>query len=248
MKWDVTILSTDDYIIEDIIMEIIPEKYWFNDRKEYLFTSNTVNSEETVHQLIYFLFSSFFQSFEPVQELYRDDSKYVLNLSSFRERLIDFDYLKKFYPKWIEVTGRTNTMDEYGMLLDLIGYAKRGMDKKYLLMVVSNRQQPNVSKAEMLLLKVIYGMPSHWSIYHLTRFFAKTDIAVTFYEDLRNLVAKQLIFPLDAQAQVEVYRITEDGQKLLNDKYNINDIKGYVLEIEPTGFVLDILQKMDFND
>ena len=91
-------------------------------------------------------------------------------------------------------------------------------------------------------------MPSHWSIYHLTRFFAKTDIAVTFYEALRNLVSKQLIFPLDAQAQVEVYRITEDGRKLLNDRYNINDIKGYVMEIESTGFVLDILYKMDSND
>jgi DNA-binding PadR family transcriptional regulator len=226
---------------------IIPEKYWFNEQMEYLLTSNTINSEETVLQLIYFLFNSFFQSFEPVPEVYRDDYKYVLNLSSFRERLIDFDYLERFYPKWIEETGRTNTMDEYGMLLDFIGYAKKGMDKKYLLMVVSNRPQL-VSKTELLLLKVIWGMPSHWSIYHLTRFFAKTDIAVTFYEDLRNLVSKQMISPLDAQAQVEIYRVTEDGQKLLKDRYNINDIKDYVMEIEPTGFVLDILYKMDSND
>jgi hypothetical protein len=140
MKWDVSILSTDEFILEEMITEVIPEKYWFNDQGELLITSNTVNSEETVFQLISFLFSSFFQNNEPIPEMYRDNSNFVLDLSAFRNRLISFDYLEEYYPKWIEDTGRKNTMDEYGMLLDFIGQVKKGIDKKYLLMTVSRAE------------------------------------------------------------------------------------------------------------
>lgn len=37
---------------------------------------------------------------------------------------------------WIEETGRQNTMDEYGMLLDFIGHVRQNLDRKYLLLVV----------------------------------------------------------------------------------------------------------------
>jgi hypothetical protein len=106
---------------------------------------------------------------------------------------------------------------------------------------------PGLTQAEVLVLKAIHGMPSYWSIYQLTRFFAKTDIAVTFYEDLRKLVDKNLIFILDPTAQVEVYKITYAGQQLLEAEYKTDDIKDYVLEIEPTGFVLKMLYIMDSN-
>jgi hypothetical protein len=139
MKWDVTILSTNEYKPEEIVGEEIPDKYLFNDQEEFLLTSTIMNSEETIYQLIDFLFNFFFQSSEPIPEVYRDNNNYVLDLSSIRERLIDFDYLEEFYPKWIEETARKNTMDEYGMLLDFIGHARKGVNMKYLLIIVSGR-------------------------------------------------------------------------------------------------------------
>jgi hypothetical protein len=136
MKWDITIFSTDEYMPDEINTEVISEKYWYNNRGEYLITGNTLNSEGTICELINFIF----QGNESVTEVHRTNDCYVLDLSSMRKHLVDFDYLEKFYPRWLKITRRRNTMDEYGMLLDFIGYARKGMDKKYLLMVVYCRR------------------------------------------------------------------------------------------------------------
>jgi hypothetical protein len=133
MKWDVTIFYTNEYVLEEIIGDDIPEKYLINDRNEFTCASNTINSEKNVYQLINFLF----QSSSLATEIYRDDNNYVLDLSALRGQLIDFGYLEEYYSKWIEETERENNMDEYGMLLDFIGYAKKSMNKQYLLMKVS---------------------------------------------------------------------------------------------------------------
>jgi hypothetical protein len=132
MKWDITMFSTDEYILEEVNKEAIPEKYWYNDRGEYLITGNTLDSEDPIYLLINFIF----QGSEPVTEIHRSNNSYVLDLSALRQHLVDFDYLEKFYPEWLKRSQRSNTMDEYGMLLDFIGYARKGQDKKYLLMVV----------------------------------------------------------------------------------------------------------------
>ncbi|AEV97458.1 hypothetical protein A4D02_35725 [Niastella koreensis] len=137
MKWDVTILSTDEYLLEEICTEIIPDKYWLNDRGEYLITGNTLDSEATIYLLIDFIF----QGNGPVTEIYRIENSYVLDLSALRPHLVDFDYLEKFYPRWLKRSRRQNTMSEYGRLLDFVGYARKGLDRKYLLMVVYCRQE-----------------------------------------------------------------------------------------------------------
>jgi len=136
MRFDVSILSTDEYSPEDIVGELIPEKYIYDEPGEVIFTSTNFNSEETVSQLIKFLF----QSPQFVEEVYRNKNAYVLDLSLLRKQLIDFDYLEKFYPKWLEDTGRDTSMNEYGMLIDFIGYAKKGINKKNLLMIVSSER------------------------------------------------------------------------------------------------------------
>jgi hypothetical protein len=136
MKWDVTIFSTDEYVLEEIVAEVPPEKYLYNERGEYLITGNTFNSEATIYLLINFIF----QGSAPVTEIHRSNNSYVLDLSVLRQHLVDFDYLEKFYPSWLKRSQRRNTMDEYGMLIDFIGYARKGLDKKYLLMVVYCRQ------------------------------------------------------------------------------------------------------------
>lgn len=133
MKWDVTIFYMDEFKLDELIGDEIPEKYIVNEREELTGTSANFYAEKTVSQLLNFLF----QGKDSAKELYRDNFKYILDLSSLRERLIDFDYLEQFFQKWIEETGRIHNMDEYGMLLDFIGHSKKSMDKKYLLLVVS---------------------------------------------------------------------------------------------------------------
>lgn len=137
MKWDVHIISTDEYILEEISTEVPPEKYWYDDQGGYLITSNTLNSEGTIYLLIDFIF----QGSGPVTEIYRNENSYVLDLTALRPHLVDFDYLKKFYQRWLKRSRRINTMSEYGMLIDFIGHAKKGLDKKYLLMVVFARPE-----------------------------------------------------------------------------------------------------------
>jgi hypothetical protein len=137
MKWDVTIISTDEYILEEISAEVLPEKYWYDDRGRDLIAGNTLNSEGTIYLLIDFIF----QGSGPIPEIYRNENSYVLDLSALRQHLVDFDYLEKFYPRWLKRSRRRNTMNEYGMLLDFIGFPRKGLDKKYLLMVVYCREE-----------------------------------------------------------------------------------------------------------
>jgi hypothetical protein len=136
MQFDVSIISTNSYVPEEIVGEEIPYKYLYNDQSEFVFASTILSSEHTVKQLTTFLFPSS----QPVNEVYRDGNAYVLDLSSIRDNLIDFNYLDKSYSNWLENTGRENSMNEYGMLIDFIGFAQKGKDKKHLLMVVAPRQ------------------------------------------------------------------------------------------------------------
>lgn len=137
MKWDVTIFSADEYILEEISTELLPEKYMYDEGGECLFTGNTLNSEPTIHQLIDFIF----QGSGPVTEIYRNENSYVLDLTALRQHLVDFEYLDDFYEEWLKRTKRENTMDEYGMLLDFIGFARKGLNKKHLLLVVFARPE-----------------------------------------------------------------------------------------------------------
>jgi hypothetical protein len=136
MPLDVSILSTNEYLAEEIVREEIPDKYLYNDAGEFLFASTVLDSENSVGQLLTFLFPNS----QPVTEIYRDANSYVLDLSSHKDKLIDLNYLEKFYSKWLENTGRETSMNEYGMLIEFIGFAKKGMDKKFLLMVITDRR------------------------------------------------------------------------------------------------------------
>ncbi len=132
---DVTQISANEYPLEEIIKNEISEKYFYTDDGDILIASNIFNSEKVVRQLLNFLF----QNEAHATEVYRNDRTIVLELSEIRKQLISFDQLECSYQNWTMATGRENTMDEYGMLIDYIGHAKRTMAKKYLFLVISDR-------------------------------------------------------------------------------------------------------------
>ena len=135
MQFDVSIISTNSYLPEEISGAEIPDEYLYDDQGEFVFASSILDSDQTVKQLIAFLFPES----QPVNEIYRKDNVYILDLSQNRDKLIDFDYLEKHYTNWLENAGRENSMNEYGMLIDFIGFTYKGKDKKHLLMVVASR-------------------------------------------------------------------------------------------------------------
>jgi len=133
MQYEVSMLSADEYTLEDITGQIILDQYFLTDSGQMLVAATFFKKEEPIKQLIRFLF----QGHESAAEIFRDHDNYVLDLSPLRQQLIDTDFLKSNYPKWMEETEREGTMDEYGILLDFIGFARQTSRKKYLLMVVS---------------------------------------------------------------------------------------------------------------
>jgi hypothetical protein len=105
--------------------------------------------------------------------------------------------------------------------------------------------QTTPTPLEWLLLRLIDAQPSWANSYGLTRFMAKTDVCLSFYEDLRSMVRKGWLDVKDPKAQVKQYDTTAEGKRLLAAEYTLAKIKDYVLSIEPTGYIVDILEKMD---
>lgn len=117
MRWGISMLSINDYQPEELIQEPIPEKYFKNDAGDFIMTATFFDTESTISKLIHFLF----QTKESPPEVYRDAENYILDLSPFKNRLIQTKELEFLYPNWLELTERENIMNEYGILIDFIG-------------------------------------------------------------------------------------------------------------------------------
>lgn len=116
---DVTQISANEYLLEEIVKDEISEEYVYTDDGEILIASNIFDSEKVVRQLLSFLFRNDAHAYE----IYRNDLTIILELSEIRKQLISFNQLESSYQDWLVMTGRQNTMDEYGMMLDYIGHA-----------------------------------------------------------------------------------------------------------------------------
>ena len=136
MKFNVSILPTNRYVLEEIVREDIPEEYVTDENGNLTITATILNCQKEIDQLISFLFNGK----QVLTEIHRTSYTYVFNLSDSKIYLVDFDYLEKNYSTWLDATQRQNTMDEYGMLIDFIGHIRNGIEKKYLLMFVSTER------------------------------------------------------------------------------------------------------------
>jgi hypothetical protein len=63
-----------------------------------------------------------------------------LDVTPFKEHLIDFAYLEAHYEDWLRESVRDNTMNEYGFLLDLIGFGRKGFLRQHQLLVACFRE------------------------------------------------------------------------------------------------------------
>ena len=134
MRWEVSMLPVDDYTPDDLIQELIPERHLLNDAGEIILAQLFSDTEEVVCHLVEFLF----QTKVTPQEVYRDSESYILDLSPMKNRLIHLDELKSLYHNWLQLTGRENNMDEYGSLIDFIGFG-HATRRRNLVMIISKR-------------------------------------------------------------------------------------------------------------
>ena len=133
MRFDVTILSTNKYVIDEVVDPNLVVKY-IDDSEQYsCLTTAVFYNANVVDQLLSFLFNNA----RGFNEIYRNDNTYVIDLSSIRPDLINYDKIEALYPDWLSETGRDNTMDEYGMLIDFHGCIFEHLHKKFLLLIVS---------------------------------------------------------------------------------------------------------------
>ncbi|MGB4776225.1 MAG: hypothetical protein WBP45_13705 [Daejeonella sp.] len=95
-----------------------------------------VDNFENLKEMLTFLFKVKIE----FKELTSNNDKQIFDLTDYKDKCISTDELENNYQEWIKISGRQNTMDEYGNLIGIIGYVGRNLDKKHLLLLTEKRR------------------------------------------------------------------------------------------------------------
>ena len=139
MKFDITLLATDHFTIDLIKNEDdFIEHFVFTGEDGYLSieSGGFLNSLKEVDLLVELLFGNNKLRIE----LYFDLQTKIIDITGLKNNIITTEALDARYSKWLEETGRENTMDEYGMLTCYTGYIQKNIEKKHLLLITGNYQ------------------------------------------------------------------------------------------------------------
>jgi hypothetical protein len=130
-------IATDTYNQSDLInKDELLVKYMIEDDKGfYGLESMVVDLNENIGKLIEFLF----QVKMEFNEIKLSENISVYDLSTLIGKNINLNQLENDYQKWINISGRNNTMDEYGTLLGLISFLERNLEKKQLILRVEKK-------------------------------------------------------------------------------------------------------------
>jgi len=129
---ELTFVATDQ-IETDVLLndEKLFDKYLTEDENGQLgIEVYLIDGTENLEKLIRFIF----KISEPFNVIKNSSDKVLINLSTIRTYYRTLDELESQYKDWIEISGRKNSMDEYGSLLGIISYVQRNCDKKYLVL------------------------------------------------------------------------------------------------------------------
>ena len=130
-------IATDNYNKSNLINENeLLGKFMILDKNDfYSLESMVIDRKENIGKLLEFLF----QRKTELTEIQLSENISIFDLSSLIGKSIDLNQLENDYQKWIKISGRNNTMDEYGTLLGLIGFFERNSGKKQLILRVENK-------------------------------------------------------------------------------------------------------------
>jgi len=135
---DLTFIATD-LIDTDVLLNAdkLFEEYLVEDENGYIgVESACIDNESNLEKMLSFLFRSRVE----LQRLASSNGKEVFDLTEIRQTCITTDELQGSYQEWIKISGRENTMDEYGNLVNIIVYVRRHVDKKNLLLMTEKRK------------------------------------------------------------------------------------------------------------
>ncbi|WP_282164755.1 hypothetical protein [Cellulophaga baltica] len=130
-------IATDSYKQSDLINEDeLLEKYMIEDESGfYSLESMVVDRKENIEKLLEFLF----QIKTELTTIQLSENISIYDLGSLIGKSINLNQLESDYQKWIEISGRNNTMDEYGTLLGLISFLERSLEKKQLILRIEKK-------------------------------------------------------------------------------------------------------------
>ncbi len=117
-------LITDELILEKIVT-VESDGYL---SVEYFYVQEQKN--------VNIFFSFVFNGTSELPRLYDRDGLTIYDLSGVKSEVISVDELENQYIDWLSRSEHENTMDEYGMLLGVVGFIERNRYRKNLLAVV----------------------------------------------------------------------------------------------------------------
>jgi hypothetical protein len=129
---ELTFIATDQ-IESDVLLndEKLFDKYLTEDENGQLgIEICLIDGNENLEKFINFIF----KKTKPLNVIKSTSDKNLVDLSAIKSNFISLDDLESQYKDWIEISGRENSMDEYGTILGIIAYLERNRDKKYLVL------------------------------------------------------------------------------------------------------------------
>ena len=133
-RLDLTFI-TDTRIDLDILLneDKSLQTYILNDQDGHAGTeTGYIDTEENLVHLMTFLFGDNFT----FQELAHSKCRRVVDLTAYKQNCITKEQFEAGYPEWIKLSGRENTMDEYGNIICIIGFITKNIDKKHLVVII----------------------------------------------------------------------------------------------------------------
>jgi hypothetical protein len=136
---DLTFVAMDQIDMEILLHEEkLHASCLVEDKNGYWGLESTSIDTDNLNNLLTFLFGA---GAAP-KELPLIDDKHILDMTAHKSNCITLDQLEKAYPEWIKISGQEISMTGYGILLSIISYVRRNIDKKYLLVIIEKRKTP----------------------------------------------------------------------------------------------------------
>lgn len=131
---EISLLSPERYTLDELITdELSLEKIVTVETDGYLSVECFCVQEQ---KNVTIFFSFVFNGKSELPQLYDRNGLTIYDLSGVKSEVISFDELENQYIDWLSRSGHENTMDEYGMLLGVVGFIERNRHRENLLAVV----------------------------------------------------------------------------------------------------------------
>jgi hypothetical protein len=135
---DLTIVAADTIELDILLNEArLFDTYGIEDKDGFWgLESAWIDNFDNLNNLLTFLFHTKVS----LTEIASNEDKKIFDLTQYKQGRISPDELEVNYQDWIKISGRENTMDEYGNLISIIGYVNRNIDKNKLILISEKRK------------------------------------------------------------------------------------------------------------